>query len=100
MLVVEYGGLEPGVDPYDFNTSPHPVPDRMRYNITSVGTKQVQLLIGCAVGGSSAVNQMLFMRGPSDDYDRWESAGEHGTKWNWNTLLPYFKKVSIVLKNI
>jgi hypothetical protein len=65
------------------------------YNITSVGTKQQLVGIGCVVGGGSAINAQAFMRGTSEDYDRWAAVGSKGSTWNWDGMLPYFKKVKI-----
>jgi choline dehydrogenase-like flavoprotein len=46
---------------------------------------------GKTLGGSSAVNGMVYMRGQPQDYDEWESLGCKG--WGWNTLRPYFKQM-------
>ena len=46
--------------------------------------------LGAVVGGSSAVNGMVFDRGSKADYDAWEELGNPG--WGWEGLLPYFKK--------
>lgn len=43
---------------------------------------------GKALGGSSAINAMLYIRGHKQDYDEWASAGCEG--WSWNDVLPYF----------
>jgi choline dehydrogenase len=44
-----------------------------------------------ALGGCSAMNAMIYMRGNAADYNSWES--EHGAKgWNYSDLLPYFIK--------
>jgi len=51
------------------------------------------VLIGQCVGGGSTVNAMFLQRCPAVDYDSWEALGNPG--WGWNSLLPYFKKVSI-----
>ena len=44
---------------------------------------------GKALGGSSAINAMLYVRGP-EDYDEWADLGCKG--WSWDEVLPYFKK--------
>ena len=45
---------------------------------------------GRALGGSSAINAMLYVRGHSSDYDDWAALGCEG--WSWKDCLPYFKK--------
>ncbi|MFY0616466.1 GMC family oxidoreductase [Shimia sp.] len=44
---------------------------------------------GKALGGSSAINAMLYVRGHKSDYDDWAKLGCEG--WDWASLLPYFK---------
>src|SRR5580765_8152796 len=43
------------------------------------------------LGGGSSINGQLANRGAPSDYDEWERKGAQG--WNWNAVLPYFKKV-------
>ncbi|WP_191486899.1 GMC family oxidoreductase [Pseudomonas sp. FEN] len=45
---------------------------------------------GKALGGSSSMNSMIYIRGHASDYDRWAQAGCPG--WDWQSVLPYFKK--------
>lgn len=92
VLVVEYGYFEKTLQPDDFSLRSG-IPAQMTYNITSVGTKKTWVGAGSCVGGSSAVNLMIFMRGTSEDYDRWDDLGGYGGSWGWDSLLPYFKKV-------
>lgn len=43
---------------------------------------------GNVLGGSNAINIMIYLRGSEDDYNKWEELGNDG--WNWNMALPYF----------
>src|SRR5580692_4642104 len=43
------------------------------------------------LGGGSSINGQLANRGAPTDYDEWQSRGAAG--WNWDNVLPYFKKV-------
>ncbi|MGH7110796.1 MAG: GMC family oxidoreductase, partial [Stellaceae bacterium] len=43
------------------------------------------------LGGGSSINGQLANRGAPTDYNGWEEKGAAG--WNWNAVLPYFKKV-------
>ncbi|MEH6647395.1 GMC family oxidoreductase [Sulfitobacter sp.] len=45
---------------------------------------------GKALGGSSAINAMLYVRGHRADYDGWAQNGCAG--WDWNAVLPYFQR--------
>ena len=45
---------------------------------------------GKVIGGSSAINAMIYMRGQAADYDGWRQLGLEG--WGWDDVLPYFLK--------
>jgi choline dehydrogenase-like flavoprotein len=42
------------------------------------------------IGGSSAINYLMYVRGSKGDYEAWESLGNQG--WGWEGMLPYFRK--------
>jgi len=43
------------------------------------------------LGGGSSINGQLANRGAPTDFNEWEARGARG--WNWDAVLPYFKKV-------
>ncbi|HET9615900.1 MAG TPA: GMC family oxidoreductase N-terminal domain-containing protein, partial [Pseudolabrys sp.] len=45
---------------------------------------------GKVVGGSSAINGMIYMLGQSADYDNWRQLGLPG--WSWDDVRPFFRK--------
>ena len=46
---------------------------------------------GKVIGGCSAINAMISMRGQSADYDHWRQLGLSG--WGWDDVLPVFRKL-------
>ncbi|GGC79626.1 GMC family oxidoreductase [Chelatococcus reniformis] len=46
---------------------------------------------GKVIGGSSAINAMIYMRGQAADYDGWRQLGLLG--WGWTDVLPYFLRM-------
>jgi choline dehydrogenase-like flavoprotein len=46
---------------------------------------------GKVIGGSSAINGMISMRGQAADYDHWRQLGLTG--WGWDDVLPVFRRL-------
>jgi len=56
----------------------------------SIGGRAVQWAGGRMLGGSSAINGMVYIRGQRSDYADWVRAGARG--WSWDEIFPYFLK--------
>lgn len=52
--------------------------------------RRLQWPRGKVLGGSSALNGLLYVRGQRQDYDHWHELGNQG--WSYDEVLPYFKK--------
>ena len=61
-----------------FKTAPEP----------GLGGRSIAYPRGRVLGGSSAINAMIYMRGQAADYDGWRQLGLKG--WGWDDVLPYF----------
>ena len=98
--------LEAGPDYPDFET----LPDDVKYgyspaasemgaphNWSFVGTatpeqpNEIAVPRGKVMGGTSAINGQVFLRGVPEDYDRWAAWGND--QWSFINLLPYFRKL-------
>jgi choline dehydrogenase-like flavoprotein len=55
-----------------------------------LGNRAIPCPRGRVLGGTSAINGMVYIRGHRADYDRWAAEGAAG--WNYEAVLPYFKK--------
>ena len=56
----------------------------------TMNNRSIRYPRGKTLGGSSAINGLLYIRGQSRDYDVWRQLGNTG--WGWDDVLPYFIK--------
>ena len=68
--------------PLDWNFSTEPEPH--------LNHRRLYWPRGKVLGGSSAINAMIYIRGNRLDYDHWASLGNDG--WSFTEVLPHFKK--------
>ncbi len=64
---------------WDFITEPEP----------GLGRRRAYLPRGRGVGGTGAMNSMLYVRGNVQDYDGWRDLGADG--WGYEDVLPWFR---------
>lgn len=64
---------------WSFPTDPDP----------TIGGRSVRIPRGRLLGGSNAINGMLFVRGQRADYDDWAARGNPG--WAWDDVVPHFR---------
>ncbi|MCU1681513.1 MAG: putative oxidoreductase [Amycolatopsis sp.] len=65
---------------WDFETEPE----------EQLGGRRAYLPRGRAIGGTSSMNTMLYVRGHRYDYDTWAELGNKD--WSYDDVLPFFKK--------
>jgi choline dehydrogenase len=56
----------------------------------TIDGRRLKIPRGRLLGGSNAINGMLFVRGQRRDYDDWAAVGNEG--WGWDDVLPYFQR--------
>ncbi|MGO4169607.1 GMC family oxidoreductase [Novosphingobium sp. YAF33] len=57
----------------------------------AVGNRTINFPRGKLLGGCSAINGGVYIRGQKEDYEAWEAAGNAG--WSYDDVLPAFKAV-------
>lgn len=71
------------------------IPDASNYRYETVPQRGLNGRIGYqprgrGLGGSSAINAMVYIRGHAFDYDQWAALGATG--WSYADVLPFFKR--------
>ena len=60
-------------------------------HIPAAGRKPYFFYQGKLMGGGSSINGQVALRGGPADFDTWAELGAKG--WDWNSVLPYFRKL-------
>ncbi len=93
----DYPDLEQLPDDLKFGYAPTASAMGAPHNWSFVGTgtprqaEPVAVPRGRVVGGTSAINGQVFLRGVPEDYDRWASWGND--EWSFINVLPFFRKL-------
>jgi choline dehydrogenase len=72
--------FKPGPHNWGYFTEPEP----------QLNGRRIYWPRGKGLGGSSAINGMLYVRGHPLDYEHWRQLGNPG--WGWDDVLPLFKR--------
>ena len=96
VLVLEYGGSDRSV--FIQMPSALSIPMNMaKYNWQyhtepepHLGGRSMHCPRGKALGGSSSINGLVYIRGNPLDFERWQDEGADG--WGYASVLPYFKR--------
>jgi choline dehydrogenase len=96
VLVLEYGGSDNSI--FIRMPSALNIPLNLkRYNWgyesepePNLNNRRINTPRGKVIGGSSAINGLVYVRGNPLDFDRWVEEGAAG--WSYGDVLPYFKR--------
>jgi choline dehydrogenase len=65
---------------WEFKSEPNP----------ATAGREIRIVQGCIVGGSSSLNGLVHSRGQADDFNDWAACGNEG--WGFSDVLPYFMR--------
>jgi len=94
VVLLEAGPAYPDVDELPFDLARAPMSNQAHdWGYTAMGAAGVPIdqPRGKVVGGSSAVNVCIALRGQPEDYDRWARFG--GEQWSWRSVEPVFRRL-------
>jgi len=75
------GEIWHSLDDWDYYTTPQ----------ANAAGRRLHLPRGKVLGGSHALNAMIWVRGAPADYDGWAAQGAEG--WSWRDVLPIFRQI-------
>ncbi|KAJ3839267.1 alcohol oxidase [Lentinula raphanica] len=97
VLLIEAGGSNegvldvavPGLESFLINSA-------WDWNFTStpqnaINNRTLTVSRGFILGGTTSINQMVYTRGSSEDYDRWANLTDD-EGWSWDNLQKYIRK--------
>jgi len=93
----DYADFEQYPDDLKFGYAPTASTVGAPHNWSFIGTSNssqeepIAVPRGKVVGGTSAINGQVFLRGVPEDYDNWASWGND--EWSFIKVLPYFRKL-------
>lgn len=58
--------------------------------VEALGGRRIFWPRGKVLGGSTAINGLIYIRGQAEDYDAWRAQGNVG--WGYDDVLPYFRR--------
>ena len=79
-LPAGFAKMTKGIGSWGWSTTPQKALQNKVFNYTQAKV----------IGGGSAINAQIYTRGAAQDYDEWRQMGCDG--WNYEEVLPYFKK--------
>ncbi|CAH1401199.1 unnamed protein product [Nezara viridula] len=90
VLLIEAGGNDNYISDTPF-LAEFLLNTEMDWNYTTVREEGACLMNrGRVIGGTSTINDLIYVRGNRQDYDDWEALGNQG--WSYKDVLPYFIK--------
>jgi len=96
VLLVEAGGPDTKPEIHDASKFPSLWGSEVDWKYVTqeelfLNNRKINWPRGKVLGGSSAINAMIYVRGNYANYDHWADLGNSG--WSYKELLPYFNKL-------